>query len=569
MSIDPTAMDGQEKEGGTSTNEQAEAKPEGLDRRTFLKSSAAAGAALKSLFSAPGAATLAAGASLLGAEEAKAQKTPDYDYFGLMPEGGTTPFRLPMGALGYLDRNEYIQNMKIISYTPGVSISVAEPLINMWAKGARRLLPIGDGFLDVSNPAKPEIVNQHAWIRGQTNVVYNTKLKKWILMTSASMPLSGATPEYPHGRWDPGAREKAMSYKGLRGIRTYDVTNPEKPSLLQEYNTGSTGHGTHMNFYDGGQYAYLDCGWTDQLRMEQAQRVFSTALMIVDMSDPSNVQEVSKWWAPGQMLDEDEQYKQWTFANDHSSWSCAHGAPVVPQRIEDGGRYGYGGFAAFGMYVFDFSDIRHPKAVGRAFWPFEPMSDIPYHTVYPIITDDAHPKLRNLAFSTVECLFADGREPYHTPHVIDLSDPHNPQIIGLFPRPKPPEDAPYTDFIFARGRFGSHNPQAWVAPGQMRPELAIIAWFNAGVRVFDLSEPTAPREVAWYVPPRTGEMSNYESWWRGTTENVFVEWDRNLIWIGVHGGTYCLSCPALGEPVLEARKIERWSVPHVNAGWDE
>jgi hypothetical protein len=70
------------------------------------------------------------------------------------------------------------------------------------------------------------------------------------------------------------------------------------------------------------------------------------------------------------------------------------------------------------------------------------------------------------------------------------------------------------------------------------------------------------------VPPHEGEIDNYESWWRGSTENVFVEWDRNLIWIGTHAGSYCLSCPALGKPVLEPRKVERWSVAHCNAGWD-
>jgi hypothetical protein len=323
-----------------------------------------------------------------------------------------------------------------------------------------------------------------------------------------------------------------------------------------------------MNFYDGGQYANLDCGWTDQLRMENAQRIWSNGIMFVDVSDPANIKEMSRWWVPGQMLGEEEEYRKYRFANDHQSWTGVHGGPVTPKRVEDGGTLAYGGFGAFGFYVWDVSDIRHPKPIGHTVWEWEPPGDPIYHTVYPIITDAAHPQLRNKCFSTTENIFADGRAAYHAPHVIDVSDPRNPKIIATFPRPMPPEDAPYADFVFARGRFGPHNPQAWVAPGQMRPELAIVAWFNAGVRVFDLSDPTAPREVAWYVPPRDGEMDDYWSWWRGTTEAVFVEWDRNLIWVECHAGTYCLSCPVLGEPVLEPRKIERWSVSHVNVGWD-
>ncbi len=135
--------------------------------------------------------------------------------------------------------------------------------------------------------------------------------------------------------------------------------------------------------------------------------------------------------------------------------------------------------------------------------------------------------------------------------MVDVKDPKNPKIIGFFPRPAAPSDAPYTDFCFARGRFGSHNTQCWLAPGTSNPTIIVIAWFNAGVRVFDISNPTEPKEVAWFVPPLEGEIDNYASWWRGTTENVFVEFDRNLIWIGTHKAA--IACPA-----------RRWASPSLN-----
>jgi hypothetical protein len=175
----------------------------------------------------------------------------------------------------------------------------------------------------------------------------------------------------------------------------------------------------------------------------------------------------------------------------------------------------------------------------------------------------------NKVVAVHEALEADCRENYHTPYILDVKDPKNPKIIGLFPRPAAPPDAPYTDFCFARGRFGSHNTQCWLAPGTSNPAIMVIAWFNAGVRVFDISNPTAPKEIAWFVPPLEGEINNYESWWRGTTENVFVEFDRNLIWIGTHEGSYCLSCPALGKPMTEPAKVAKWSIPHCNVGWDD
>jgi hypothetical protein len=540
---------GKNSDARNSNTRDSAKEPSTLSRRDLLKNSATALMA-------------AAAGGLAGTLGLRGQSS------GLYTSSLPPELPLPMGSLMYLDRKQYIHNMEIVSHLSGSTISGGEPLMVMWAKGKQRLLPAGGGFVDVSDPKNPTVLNKGV-IKGPGCVAYNTKLKKWIMMATAAQPLTGAVPEYPHGQYDKELLDKVLAYKGLRGIRTYDITDPTKPNLLQEFSTGEKGNGTHHNFYDGGKYAYLDCGWDDQLRLENHQRPFSNAIMIVDLSDPANVQEVSRWWVPGQRLGEEEEYKKYIFAGDRTSWTGNHGALSVPKRVEDGGTVGYGGFGAFGMYCMDLSDIKHPKPYGSVQYEFNAFGTIPFHTVLPITSDAAHPRLQNLLVCTHESIEADCREVYHTPYVVDVKDPRNPKIIGFFPRPKAPSDAPYTDFCFARGRFGSHNTQCWVQPGAPKPSLVAMTWFNAGIRFFDISDPTHPKEVAWFVPPRDGELEKYETWWRGTTENVFVEWDRNLIWIGTHEGTYCLSTPALGKPVLEARKIERWSVPHCNAGWDD
>ena len=529
--------------------------PDGLSRRKLLKKTA-------------GAVLGAAAAGLTGALNARAQVQ------GLYTSNTPPELPLPLGALTYLDQKQYIHNMEIISHLPGSTVSGGEPLMAMWAKGKRRLLPAPSGgdFVDITEAKRPVLVNNKRVM--QSNglggpVVYNSKLKKWIMMCTASTPLTGASPEYPLGQYNMELRDKVLAYKGLRGIRNYDITDPTKPNLLQEYSTGESGNGTHHNFYDGGKYAYLDCGWTDQLRLENHQRPCSNALMIVDMSDPASVQEVSRWWVPGQKLGEEDEYKKYRFAGDHTAWTGNHGAISVPKRVEDGGTVGYGGFGAFGMYVMDLSDIKNPKPYGHVQYEFDTFGTIPFHTCYPVLADAAHPQLQNKVVALHEALEADCRENYHTPYMVDVKDPRNPRIIGLFPRPAAPPDAPYNDFCMARGRFGSHNTQCWLAPGISNPAIMVVSWFNAGVRVFDISNPTAPKEVAWFVPPRDGDINKYESWWRGTTENVFVEFDRKLIWIGTHEGTYCLSCPALGKPVTEPTKVAKWSVPHCNDGWDD
>jgi len=503
-----------------------------------------------------------AGAAVGGfAASASAQVT------GLMEGGGTVPFRLPGGAMKDLDRNQYISNMEVLSHVPGKSISGGEPLMAMWAKGKQRLLPSSGGWMDVSDPKKPVFMEAKGTGRSGGCVAYNTKLKKWLSVTSASEPLTGARPGVPHGRYHKEVFDKSVAYDGLRGIRVSDITNPTSPELLCEFSTGKTGSGTHMNYYDGGQYAYLDAGWSDEFRMENPQRAHGNGMMIVDMTDPTKVTEVARYHVPGQLTSEQEEYNKYWFADDQSSWTCSHGAPIVPKRVEDGGKYGYGGFGHFGMITFDLSDIKNPKNVSQLIWDGETMGGIPYHTLYPIIAPKGH-KLDGIMISIPETLEPDCREPFKIPLVLDVKDPTNPRVIGFLPRPKPPKEAPYADFCLSRGRFGTHNSQCFVAPGGSRPEIFVATWFNAGIRVYDLSDPTQPKELAYFIPPRGGDINDYGSWFRGDSETLFVEWDRNIIWLGTHGGAYALSCPALGKPNLEPTAIKKWTLPHLNAGWD-
>ena len=53
-------------------------------------------------------------AGFAGAINARGQVT------GIMPEGGKVWFRLPLGALDFLDRKQYIHNMTIESHIEGV-----------------------------------------------------------------------------------------------------------------------------------------------------------------------------------------------------------------------------------------------------------------------------------------------------------------------------------------------------------------------------------------------------------------------------------------------------------------
>src|SRR5579863_8530613 len=155
---------------------------------------------------------LGAAAAGLAGSIARAQVT------GLEPGGGTPPFPLALGALDFLDRKQYLHNMEIHATIPGSTISGGEPLMAMWAKGKRRLLPANGGFIDVTEPTKPVVLNKGV-VKGNGTVTFNTDLKKWIMMCTAAAPLTSATPEFPHGAYDKEMRDRSVNFKGLRGIR--------------------------------------------------------------------------------------------------------------------------------------------------------------------------------------------------------------------------------------------------------------------------------------------------------------------------------------------------------------
>jgi LVIVD repeat len=99
----------------------------------------------------------------------------------------------------------------------------------------------------------------------------------------------------------------------------------------------------------------------------------------------------------------------------------------------------------------------------------------------------------------------------HYAALIDNKDRSKPQLISLFPVPRPPKEAPYKDFCDKGGRFGPHNVSQEIhSPDVQKPgNMIYIAYFNAGLRAFDISDPHLPTEMSWFIPPERPDAPKF------------------------------------------------------------
>jgi hypothetical protein len=146
----------------------------------------------------------------------------------------------------------------------------------------------------------------------------------------------------------------------------------------------------------------------------------------------------------------------------------------------------------------------------------------------------------------------------------DVSDPSNPTLISVFPYPEVPPGFPYKNFndcgLGVPGPFGPHNlHEPHDNPDlEDRNDRIYCCYFHAGLRIYDISDPFVPKEIAYYLPPNPtkwlyGKVAdpndhrfNLGAVPRGpmisTTEDVIVDKRGNIFMDTFHDGLYVLRC---------------------------
>ena len=360
---------------------------------------------------------------------------------------------------GAIPRGALTKNVEVVGYTdvdgrPPFKMAIQE-VGGKWYLYTGHLWNRGWSILDVTDPAAPRVVNYIVGPANTWTIQMEVNSGKMVTALERIAAGWGGDPDLPFDE----------------GVLIWDLGDPVQPKKLGQFKTGGTG--THRNFYAGGRYVHLAAGMPGY-----AGNIY----VIVDISDPARPVEAGRWWVPGQFVGNKE-------TPDEPAISL-HGPPYVV------GNTAYLPYGAAGLVILDISDVAKPRQVGRLDFSPPFLRNIGAHSVLPFPG-------RGLAVVLSEAIQEDCREPLNHASVVDISNPANPTLMSLMPVPMPPPGAPYRNFCEKGGRFGPHNlHMLYHSPFvEKRDELVYVTYFNAGLRIYDISDPRLPVEVGYFIPP--------------------------------------------------------------------
>ena len=369
-------------------------------------------------------------------------------------------------------------------------------------------------IIDVTDATNPKFVK---FVEGPDNTnTIQMELHDNLMLTALQrkQPNWGGDPKRPHDE----------------GVLLWDISDPANWKQLSHWKSGGTG--IHRVGYPGGKYASLSTsapGFSRQI------------LLFLDVSDPKNPKEAGRWWMPGQKDGEEPK-----------SDASFHG----PAIISDDGKTAYVGYGP-AVVILDINDISKPKPIGQLTIS-PPFGAIPAHDVLPIPG-------KNLLFvhgeMTGEGDLPNGplacTGPITTAAMIDIKDPSKPLMISILPRPVPPKGAPYADFCDKGGRFGPHNTnlEYHLPDVEKQADLIYLTYFNAGLRIFDIKNPRAPKEVGWFMPPTPNKRHGPLPYDKlvSQTEDVLVDTRGNIYITDKQWGVFVLRYTGPGQPKPTAK----------------
>jgi hypothetical protein len=256
-------------------------------------------------------------------------------------------------------------------------------------------------------------------------------------------------------------REGAPEFGGGLGI--FDVSTPSKPRLVNKWRVTGEGGGVHRFAFDG-RYAYIS---------PTAEGYVGNIMMILDLANPGTPEEVGRWWIPGQHVAAGEDYP-W---DDYVKPRCHH-------PLRHGDRL-YVSYWHHGFFILDISDMSRPALVSAV--NHGPADPHPTHTALRL---PMKLKGRDIMLVADEDVAKLRPSPPAFAWIYDISFEQQPMPIATFQVPGLDTDgAPQPPMM------GCHQPSE-----RFHGTTVPFAWFARGMRLVDVSDPFAPREVGCYEP---------------------------------------------------------------------
>ena len=356
------------------------------------------------------------------------------------------------------------ENMRLIGHSDLNGFGNGGEGLALQAKNGRRYLyiahesaPKNFTVVDVSDPREPAVVTQ-------TELPHDK-------VRSNSLDVVGDLLAVAYQTKEPGLTPA--------GMELFDVSDPENPRSIALFDrSGPHSQGAHCLWFVDGEYVHITSGAPDHEPIDPRDHQL---YQIVDVRNPSRPAEVGRWWLPGTRRGDEEPAVVRHTGMD--SGFRPHNTNVYPERPDRA----CVAYIDGGIVILDIADKSNPKLVSRLDY-HPPMTGFT-HTVLPLFS-------RDTLIVTDESVRPNGEDWPKPAWVVDMRDEEHLLTIGTLPLP------PMEEFTVAEGRYGAHNVhENHPLPTAFRSDTLVFgAYFSAGIRVHDVSNPFQPVEVGHYVP---------------------------------------------------------------------
>ena len=394
----------------------------------------------------------------------------------------------------------------------------------------------GTSILDVTNIRKPKLLFHIPGDKGKEAPGRETGGAQMVRVCGGG-ELPGADP----------AKFYMLRTFGESGQQIWDVTVPAKPVLVWRLDGLSS---THKNDWDckSGIALLVHTGMSDAWKIQRVTHVY-------DLSNPEKPRKIREISLPEHLRS----------ATAKDGPAALHG-PILGRNGLDRVFFGYGTNKDGAAVILDkrkmleggpdvSADSLKQMEIGRLTLP----SFLGAHTAFPLyglkpsrFAFDKFEQARNFMVVVNENNTTACGESRQMVYIADVTDEKHPMGVASY---EPDERS--GRFCERGGRFGAHSSNESQAPA-FYGRLMFFSWFNAGVRMLDVRDPYAPKEVGYFIPARnrnTDYRCDDEKQRRGCVRVIQI----NNVEVDERGYVYAVDRANSGLFILdvtgEARKI--------------